>query len=79
MKLFEMKKDYKIYVDLDGVMADLDKHVKERTGMTFLQLRASGSGFTDFCANFTFTTYAKTSISKSYSIVVIFHVYPFLV
>jgi len=50
MKLFEMKKDYKIYVDLDGVMADLDKHVKERTGMSFEQLRATGSGFTQFCA-----------------------------
>jgi len=50
MKLFEMKKDYKIYVDLDGVMADLDKHVKERSGMTFDQLRASGSGFTKFVA-----------------------------
>lgn len=49
MKLFEMKKDYKIYVDLDGVMADLDKHVKERTGMSFEQLRATGSGFTQFC------------------------------
>jgi len=50
MKLFEMKKDYKIYVDLDGVMADLDKHVKERTGMSFGQLRATGSGFTKFVA-----------------------------
>ena len=50
MKLFEMKKEYKIYVDLDGVMADLDKHVKERTGMSFEQLRATGSGFTEFCA-----------------------------
>jgi hypothetical protein len=25
MKLFEVKKDYKLFVDLDGVMADLDK------------------------------------------------------
>ena len=51
MKLFEMEKDYKIYVDLDGVMADLDKLVKERTGLTFDQLRASGSGFTQFVAS----------------------------
>jgi len=50
MKLFEMEKDYKIYVDLDGVMADLDKLVKERTGKSFEQLRATGTGFTQFCA-----------------------------
>lgn len=50
MRLFEMETDYKLYVDLDGVMADLDKHVVERTGMTFEQLRATGSGFTQFCA-----------------------------
>ena len=48
MKLFELETEYKVYVDLDGVMADLDKHVKERTGKTFKQLRASGSGFTKF-------------------------------
>jgi hypothetical protein len=48
MKLFELKKEYKIFVDLDGVMADLDKHVKEITGKTFDELRASGSGFTEF-------------------------------
>lgn len=48
MKLFELKKEYKIFVDLDGVMADLDKLVKDRTGKTFLELRASGSGFTEF-------------------------------
>lgn len=50
MKLFEIKTEYKIFVDLDGVMADLDKLVKERTGMTFEQLRAAGSGFTKFVA-----------------------------
>jgi hypothetical protein len=50
MKLFELKKEYKIFVDLDGVMADLDKHVKEVTGKSFEELRASGSGFTEFCA-----------------------------
>ena len=50
MKLFEMEKEYNIFVDLDGVMADLDKLVKERTGMTFDQLRATGTGFTKFCA-----------------------------
>lgn len=49
MKLFEIKTEYKIFVDLDGVMADLDKLVKERTGKTFEQLRATGSGFTEFC------------------------------
>ena len=51
MKLFELKKEYKIYVDLDGVMADLDKHVKEITGKSFEELRASGSGFTEFVKN----------------------------
>jgi len=51
MKLFELKTDYKIYVDLDGVMADLDKHVKTITGKSFEELRASGSGFTEFCAS----------------------------
>jgi len=51
MKLFEVKKDYRIFVDLDGVLADLDKHVKEITGMTFLQLRATGSGFAEFVAD----------------------------
>jgi hypothetical protein len=50
MKLFEVKKDYKLFVDLDGVMADLDKHVKEVSGKTFDELRASGSGFTEFVA-----------------------------
>ncbi len=50
MKLFEIKTEYKIFVDLDGVMADLDKLVKERTGMTFDQLRATGTGFAKFCA-----------------------------
>jgi len=48
MKLFELKKDYKIFVDLDGVMADLDAHVQEISGKTFDELRASGSGFTEF-------------------------------
>jgi hypothetical protein len=51
MKLFELKKEYKIFVDLDGVMADLDKHVKEITGKTFDELRASGSGFSEFVQN----------------------------
>ena len=51
MKLFEMKKDYKLFVDLDGVMADLDKHVEQKTGYTFVQLRATGSGFTEFVKN----------------------------
>ena len=50
MKLFEVKKNYKLFVDLDGVMADLDKHVKEVSGKTFDELRASGSGFTEFVA-----------------------------
>lgn len=50
MRLFEIKTEYKIYVDLDGVMADLDKLVKERTGKTFDQLRATGTGFTKFVA-----------------------------
>lgn len=48
MKLFEIKTEYKIFVDLDGVMADLDKLVMERTGMTFEQLDAAGTGFTKF-------------------------------
>jgi len=50
MKLFEMKKDYKIFVDLDGVMADLDKHVLELTGKKFSELRTSDSddGFQNF-------------------------------
>lgn len=51
MKLFEVKKDYKIFVDLDGVMANLDKYVKDRTGMSFLQLRATGDGFTEFVSS----------------------------
>ena len=51
MKLFEIKTDYRIFVDLDGVMADLDKHVKAITGKTFLQLRATGTGFTEFVEN----------------------------
>jgi len=48
MKLFEVKKEYRIFVDLDGVVADLDKHVKSITGKTFTELRAQGSGFTEF-------------------------------
>ncbi len=48
MKLFEIKTDYRLFCDLDGVLCDLDKLVKERTGMTFEQLRATGSGFTQF-------------------------------
>ena len=48
MKLFELEKEYKIFVDLDGVMADLDKHVKEITGKSFDELRAAGTGFTKF-------------------------------
>ena len=48
MKLFEVKKEYKLFVDLDGVMADLDKHVEAISGKTFIELRASGSGFTEF-------------------------------
>ncbi len=50
MKLFELNKDYRIFVDLDGVMADLDKHVKAISGMTFAELRAAhgGDGFTQF-------------------------------
>lgn len=51
MKLFELKKEYKIFVDLDGVMADLDKHVKTITGKTFAQLRAEGHGFSKFVKN----------------------------
>lgn len=51
MKLFELNKEYRIFVDLDGVMADLDKHVKAITGKTFAELRASGSGFTEFVKN----------------------------
>jgi len=31
MKLFEVKKEYKLFVDLDGVMADLDAHVLDLT------------------------------------------------
>lgn len=48
MKLFELSKEYRIFVDLDGVVADLDKHVESITGKTFAELRASGSGFTEF-------------------------------
>lgn len=50
MKLFELKIDYKIFVDLDGVLADLDKHVLELTGKTFLQLRKDDNddGFQNF-------------------------------
>lgn len=48
MKLFELNKEYRIFVDLDGVMADLDKHVKAVTGKTFAQLRAEGNGFSKF-------------------------------
>lgn len=54
MKLFEVKIDYELYVDLDGVMADLDKHVRQITGKTFLQLRdeaPSRNGFELFVAN----------------------------
>lgn len=50
MQLFELEKEYKIFIDLDGVVADLDKLVKERTGMTFEQLHATGIGFTKFVA-----------------------------
>jgi len=50
MKLFEVKKDYKLFVDLDGVVADLDKHVLELTGKTFPQLRQNDNddGFQNF-------------------------------
>lgn len=50
MKLFEVKKEYKIFVDLDGVMADLDGHVLELTGKTFPQLRKNDKddGFQNF-------------------------------
>jgi len=50
MKLFELKTDYKIFVDLDGVVADLDKHVLELTGKTFPQLRKDDNddGFQNF-------------------------------
>lgn len=50
MKLFELKVDYKIFVDLDGVVADLDKHVLELTGKTFPQLRKNDNddGFQNF-------------------------------
>jgi len=48
MKIFEVEQQYKIYCDLDGVVADLDKHVKDITGKSFEELRASGSGFTQF-------------------------------
>lgn len=50
MRLFELKTDYKIFVDLDGVLANLDAHVKSITGKSFLELRALGTGFTEFCA-----------------------------
>ena len=50
MKLFEVKKEYKLFVDLDGVMADLDAHVLDLTGKTFPQLRKSDQddGFQNF-------------------------------
>ena len=50
MKLFELKKEYKIFVDLDGVMADLDAHVLDLTGKTFPQLRKNDQddGFQNF-------------------------------
>ncbi len=50
MKLFELEKEYKIFVDLDGVMADLDKHVLDLTGKTFPQLRKNDQddGFQNF-------------------------------
>jgi hypothetical protein len=48
MKLFELDKRYKIFVDLDGVVADLDKMVQGRTGRTFAELRAMGIGFSKF-------------------------------
>lgn len=50
MKLFELKTDYKIFVDLDGVLADLDQHVLDLTGKTFLQLRQNDNddGFQNF-------------------------------
>lgn len=54
MKLFEMKVDYKIYVDLDGVLADLDKHLKQTIGKTFMDLRGTdhtGNGFEMFVAD----------------------------
>ena len=44
MRLFEIKAEYHIYCDLDGVMSNLDKHVREVTGKTFAQLRQSGKG-----------------------------------
>ena len=50
MKLFELEKEYKIFVDLDGVVADLDKHVLDLTGKTFPQLRKNDKddGFQNF-------------------------------
>jgi hypothetical protein len=50
MKLFELEKEYKIFVDLDGVVADLDKHVLNLTGKTFPQLRKNDKddGFQNF-------------------------------
>lgn len=54
MKLFEVKVDYKIFVDLDGVLADLDKHLKQITGKTFMDLRGVNhdeNGFALFVAD----------------------------
>ena len=51
MRLFEIEQQYKLYVDLDGVVADLDKHVKNITGKTFSELRATGTGFTQFVSD----------------------------
>jgi phosphoglycolate phosphatase-like HAD superfamily hydrolase len=39
MKLFEMDAQYVLYVDLDGVLSNLDKFVMQLTGVKFEELR----------------------------------------
>lgn len=50
MNLYEIKKGYVFYVDLDGVLANLEQYVEAWTGMTFPELRHSegDEGFTNF-------------------------------
>jgi hypothetical protein len=50
MKLFEMDSQYVLFVDLDGVLSNLDKFVRDLTGMNFDELR--GPMFTKLLSDY---------------------------
>jgi 5'(3')-deoxyribonucleotidase len=50
MKLFEVRAEYKIFVDLDGVLSNLDKFVQGLIGVDFESIR--GPEFTQLLARY---------------------------